>query len=53
MELCQGRVRSGTRNWFSTERVVWHCNRLPREAVMAPSLLELKKHLDSTLRHMV
>lgn len=28
-------------------------NRLPREAVMVPSLLQFKKYLDNTLRHLV
>ena len=46
-----GRVRLGGR--FCTERVVGHWNRLPRAVVTALSLPQFKKHLDSTLRHMV
>lgn len=30
-----------------------HWNRILREKVIAPSLTELKKHLDNSLRHMV
>ena len=41
------------RKRFFTERVVAHWNRLPRNVVMVPSLLEFKKHLDYALRHMV
>jgi len=41
------------RKRFFIERVVSHWNRLPREMVMAPSLSELKKHLEDTLSHMV
>ena len=35
------------------ERVVKHWNRLPREVVMAPSLLVFRKHLDNALRYLV
>lgn len=41
------------RKRFFTEKVVGHWNKLPREAVVAPSLLELKKLLDSAVRHVV
>ena len=41
------------RKTFFTQRVVGHWNRLPREVETAPSLTELKKCLDNTLRHMV
>ena len=41
------------RNRFFTQRVVEHWNRLPREAVTAPSLTLFKKHFDNTLRDMV
>lgn len=40
-----------TKRYF-TERVVRHWYRLPRDEVMAPSLLEFKC-LDDTLRYMV
>ena len=41
------------RKRFFTQRVVEHWNRLLREVVTAPSLTELREHLDNTLRHMV
>ena len=41
------------RKRFVTERVAGHWNRLPREAVMAPSLSEFKEHLHNALSHMV
>ena len=53
MKLHQGKFRLDIRKRFFTERVVGHCNRLPREVVMAPSLSEFKEHLDDTLSHMV
>ena len=34
-------------------RVVKHCNRLPREAVDAPSLETSKVRLDSALRNLI
>lgn len=34
-------------------RVVWHWNWLPREVVTALNFLELKKHLDNALNHIV
>jgi len=53
MKLRQGKFRLDIRNRFFTERVVGHWNRLLREAVMAPHLLEFKKRLDNFLSHMV
>ena len=52
-KMCQGRVRLYFRKRFFTQRVLEHWNRLPREAVMAPSLTIFKKRLDNTLRDMV
>lgn len=48
-----GEVRSGIRKRLFARRVVGHSNRLPREEVTALRLPEFKKHMDSTLRHMV
>ncbi|GAB0175520.1 hypothetical protein GRJ2_000017200 [Grus japonensis] len=53
MKLQWGRFRLDIGKRFFTERVVGHWNRLPREAVTAPSLTEFKKHLDNTLSHML
>ena len=53
MKLCQGKFRLDIRKRFFTERVVGHCNRLPREVVTAPNLSELKEHLDDTFSHMI
>jgi len=53
LKLHQGRFRLDTRKIFSTERVVKHWNRLPREAVKAPSLEVFKRHIDAELRKIV
>lgn len=53
MELHKERIRLGISKRFFTERVVEHCNRLPRAAVMEPSLLEISKCLDNALKNTV
>ena len=52
-KMCQGRVRLDIGKRVFPQSVMEHWNRLPREAVMAPSLAIFKKHLDNTLRDMV
>ncbi|KFQ39697.1 hypothetical protein N332_03902, partial [Mesitornis unicolor] len=45
--------RLDIRKKFSTVRVVRHWNRLPKEAVDAPSLEVFKARLDRTLSNLV
>jgi len=52
-QLEDGRLRSGVRGKFFTERVVRCWNRLPREAVDAPSLEVFKARLDGALGNVV
>ena len=40
------------RKTYFLDRVIGHCNRLPRALVTALRLPEFKKHLDNALRHM-
>jgi len=52
--LRQGRFRLNTRRKFFTQRVVMHWNRLPKEAVDAPSSLKaFKARLDVALGSLV
>lgn len=53
MKLCQDKFKLDILKRFFTQRVSGHWNRLLREVVIAPSLIEFKKHLDNALRHMV
>ncbi|KGL97679.1 hypothetical protein N301_16039, partial [Charadrius vociferus] len=52
-KLGEGRFRLDIRKKFFTVRVVRHCNRLPREAVDAPSLEVFKTRLDGALSNLV
>jgi len=52
-ELKEGRFRLDTRKKFLTVRVVRHWQRLPREAVAAPSLAVCKARLDGALSTLV
>ncbi|KFV90197.1 hypothetical protein N326_04652, partial [Eurypyga helias] len=53
VKLKAGRFRLDIRKKFFTERVVRHWNRLPREAVDAPSLDVFKARLDEALSSLV
>ena len=52
-KLRQGRFRLDIRKKFFTQRVVMHWNRLPKEAVDAPSLEAFKARLDVALGSLV
>jgi len=52
-KLKAGRFRLDIRKKFFIMRVVKHWNRLPREAVDAPSLEVLKATLDGALSNLV
>ena len=53
LKLRQGRFRLDIRRKFFTQRVVMHWNRLPKEAVDAPSLEAFKARLDVALGSLV
>ncbi|KFV96993.1 hypothetical protein N326_12617, partial [Eurypyga helias] len=52
-KLKAGRFRLNIRKKFFTKRVVKHWNRLPREAVDAPSLAVFRARLDEDLSNLV
>ncbi|KFR16286.1 hypothetical protein N306_01983, partial [Opisthocomus hoazin] len=52
-KLKESRFRLDMRKEFFTKRVVKHWNRLPREAVDAPSLAVFKARLDGALSSLV
>ncbi|PKU34571.1 hypothetical protein llap_15127 [Limosa lapponica baueri] len=52
-KLKEGRFRLGIRKKFLTMRVLKHWNRLPREAVDAPSLETLRVRLDGALSNLI
>ncbi|KFZ48194.1 hypothetical protein N321_05922, partial [Antrostomus carolinensis] len=52
-KLREGRFRLDIRGEFFTQRMVRHWNRLPREAVDAPSLEVFKVRLDGALGSLV
>ncbi|KFR14324.1 hypothetical protein N306_10511, partial [Opisthocomus hoazin] len=52
-KLKEGRFRLDIRKKFFTVRVVKHWNRLPREAVDAPSLEVFKARLHGALSNLV
>ncbi|KFR17682.1 hypothetical protein N306_00634, partial [Opisthocomus hoazin] len=52
-KLKEGRFRLDIRKKFFTMRFVRHWNRLPREAVDAPSLEVFGAGLDGALRNLV
>ena len=53
LKLRQGRFRLDIRRKLFTQRVVTHCNRLPKEIVDAPSLEAFKASLDMALGSLV
>ncbi|KFQ84597.1 hypothetical protein N337_10575, partial [Phoenicopterus ruber ruber] len=52
-KLKEGRFRLDIRKKFFTMRAVKHWNRLPREAVEAPSLETFKVRLDGALGNLI
>ncbi|KFQ07549.1 hypothetical protein N329_11750, partial [Haliaeetus albicilla] len=52
-KLKEGRFRLDIRKKFFTVRVVRHWNRVPKEAVDAPSLAVFKARLDGALSNLI
>ncbi|KFQ15727.1 hypothetical protein N330_00903, partial [Leptosomus discolor] len=52
-KLKEGGFRLDIKKKFLTVRVVRHWNRLPREAVVVPSLAVFKARLDGTLSNLI
>ena len=52
-KLAEGRFRLDIRKKFFTVRVVRHWNRLPHEAVDAPSLEAFKARLDGAVSNLI
>ncbi|KFZ63941.1 hypothetical protein N321_08021, partial [Antrostomus carolinensis] len=52
-KLREGRFQLDIRRKFFTQRVVRYWNRLPREAVDAPSLKAFKARLDGALGSLI
>ncbi|KFV44679.1 hypothetical protein N341_07915, partial [Tyto alba] len=52
-KLKEGKFKLDVRKKFFTVRVVGHWNRMPREAVAAPSLEEFRASLDGALSNLV
>ncbi|KFW11828.1 hypothetical protein N326_05236, partial [Eurypyga helias] len=52
-KLKMGRFRLDIRKQFFTEKVMKYWNRLPKEAVDAPSLAIFKARLDESLSNLV
>ncbi|KFV47688.1 hypothetical protein N341_07388, partial [Tyto alba] len=53
LKLLQGRFKLDIRKNLSTERVIKHWNRLPREAVESPSQEVLESCVEVALRYLV
>jgi len=53
LKLSQGRFRLDIRRKFTTQRVVAHWNRLPKEVVDAPTLEAFKARLYEALGSLV
>lgn len=51
--LSHGRLRPNIRKNIFTERVVKHCNRLPREALQSTSPELFKRYIDTAAWDMV